>query len=73
VFAAQTSLLEFQLTPESAEQQFRQIVLSLKIKRKHEEYEDLKRQAASGVPGRELVIELDRRAKELAHLKGQRI
>ena len=73
VFQAQASLLEHGPDGDSAEHQFRQCQLALRIKRKNEEYEQLKRRAASGQPTRELLVELDRRARELAELKGQRL
>ena len=73
VFQAQAALLEHGPDGESAEQQFRQGQLALRIKRKNEEYEQLKRRAASGPPTHELLVELDQRARELAQLKGQRL
>jgi DNA primase len=73
VFQAQAALLEHGPDGDSAEQQFRQGQLALRIKRKNEEYEQLKRRAASGPSTRELLVELDQRARELAQLKGQRL
>jgi len=67
---AQLSLMEFQLTEESAEKEFRQLVLSLHIKRKKAEYEALVREAASRP---ELGAELVLRGKELDGLKRQRM
>ena len=73
VFSAQASVMQESMNEESAERQFQQIQLALRIKRKNEEYEALKRDAGSGAPSRELLLELDRRAKELAALRGQRL
>ena len=70
VFRAQAAMLEHGPNEESAEPEFRQILLSLHIKRKNEEIESLKRDAA-GRP--ELGAELARRTKELAALKSQRM
>ncbi len=73
VFQTQASLLEHGPDDDSVAEQFRQIQLALRIKRKNEEYEQLKRRATGGQPTRELIVELDQRARELAHLKGQRL
>jgi len=73
VFHAQASVMQESMNEESADQQFHQIQLALRIKRKNEEYERLKRDVGSGTPSRELLLELDRRARELAVLRGQRI
>ncbi len=55
---------------ESAVQEFQHNIISLRIKRKNEEIEILKRDAALRP---ELGAELDRRTKELAALKSQRM
>jgi DNA primase len=70
VFRAQAAMLEHGPNEESAEPEFRQIQLSLNIKRKNEEIESLKRDAANQP---ELGAELARRTKELAALKSQRM
>jgi DNA primase len=70
VFRAQAAMLEHGPNEESAEPEFRQILLSLNIKRKNEEIESLKRDAANQP---ELGAELARRTKELAALKSQRM
>ena len=70
VFRAQASMLEHGPNEASAEPEFRQILLSLHIKRVHEEIETLKRDAATRP---ELGAELARRTKELAALKSQRM
>lgn len=70
VFRAQASMLEHGPNEASAEPEFRQIVLSLQIKRKNAEIENLIREAATRP---ELGAELARRTKELARLKGQRM
>jgi DNA primase len=70
VFRAQAALLEHGPNEESAEPEFRQILLSLNIKRKNEEIENLMRNAANQP---ELGAELARRTKELAALKSQRM
>jgi hypothetical protein len=70
VFRAQAAMLEHGPNEESAEPEFRQILLSLNIKRKNEEIESLKRDAANRP---ELGAELARRTKELAALKSQRM
>lgn len=70
VFRAQASMLEHGPNEASAEPEFRQILLSLQIKRKNVEIETLIREAATRP---ELGAELARRTKELAKLKGQRM
>ncbi len=70
VSRAETAMLAHGPDEDSAEPEFRQIVLSLHIKRKNEEIEDLKREATTRP---ELGAELLRRTKELALLKGQRM
>ena len=70
VFRAQASMLEHGPNEASAEPEFRQILLSLHIKRVNEEIETLKRDAATRP---ELGAELARRTKELAALKSQRM
>ena len=70
VFRAQAAMLDHGPNEDSAEPEFRQIVLSLHIKRKNEEIESLKREAASRP---ELGAELAKRTKELAALKSQRM
>ena len=70
VSRAETAMLAHGPDEDSAEPEFRQIVLSLHIKRKNEEIENLKREA---VTRPELAAELDRRIKERAALKGQRM
>jgi hypothetical protein len=66
-------VLEHNLSEDDAERQFRQIQLALRIQRKNEEFEALRREATAGRASRELMLEIDRRAKELAELKGQRL
>jgi DNA primase len=73
LFRAQAAVLEHNLSEDDAEHQFRQIQLALRIQRKNEEFEALRQEAASGRASRELMLEIDRRAKELAELKGQRL
>ncbi len=73
LYQAQASALEEGLSDDAAEQQFRQIQLALRIQRKHEEFDVLKREAADGRASRDLMVEIDRRAKELAELKSQRL
>ncbi len=70
VFRAQAAMLEHGPNEESAEPEFRQIHLSLHIKRVNEEIEALLRDG-SGRP--DLGAELARRTKELAALKSQRM
>lgn len=72
VFQAQASVLGREGEDEDIEQQFRQIQLALRIRRKNQEFEELMRKAAGGSTDRELSAELDRRAKELAELKRRR-
>jgi DNA primase len=73
VFEAQASVLQEAMSPESAERQFDQIQLAMRIRRKNEEYESLIREASGTPANRELLLELDRRAKELASLRQQRL
>ncbi len=73
LFQAQAAVLEHNLSEDDAERQFRQIQLALRIQRKNEEFEALRREATAGRASRELMLEIDRRAKELAELKGQRL
>jgi DNA primase len=73
LYQAQASALEQGLSDDDAERQFRQIQLALRIQRKHEEFDALKREVADGRASRDLMLELDRRAKELAELKSQRL
>ena len=73
LYQVQASALEHNLSEDDAERQFRQIQLALRIQRKNEEFEALRQEAASGRASRELMLEIDRRAKELAELKGQRL
>ena len=70
VFRAQASMLDHGPTEDSAEPEFGQVLLSLHIKRKNEEIDSLKREAASRP---ELGAELVRRTRELAALKSQRM
>ena len=70
VFQAQASALEQELAEESADHDFRQIQLALRIRRKHEEIEVLKGRVKAE-PG--LNAELGIRVKELHQLKSQRI
>ena len=72
VFQAQASVLGEDNDDEDIEQQFRQIQLALRIRRKNQEFDVLMRQIAGGATDRDLSAELDRRAKELAELKRQR-
>jgi len=73
LYQAQAAALEHHLSEDDSERQFRQIQLALRIQRKNEEFEALRQEAASGRASRELMLEIDRRAKELADLKGQRL
>jgi DNA primase len=73
VFDAQASALKHEMTGEMAEQQFRQIGLALRIQRKSEEYEELKQKVTGNPKSRELLSELDRRMRELAQLRAQRL
>jgi DNA primase len=70
VFRAQAAMLDHGPAEDSAEPEFRQILLSLHIKRKNEEIETLKLEAARRP---ELGAELARHTKELAALKSQRM
>ncbi len=70
VFRAQAAMLDHGPTEDTAEAEFRQILLSLHIKRKNEEIESLKLEATHRP---ELGAELLRRTKELAELKGRRM
>ena len=70
VFGAQTAMLVHGPNEASAEPEFRQILLSLQIKRKNEEIEALKRDAANRP---EVGAELALRTKELAALKSRRM
>ena len=72
VFQAQASVLGEDNDDEDIEQQFRQIQLALRSRRKNQEFDVLMRQIAGGATDRDLSAELDRRAKELAELKRQR-
>jgi len=73
VFEAQASGLKGEMTAEIAEEQFHQIALALRIRRKNDEYEALKQQVSSNPTSRELMAELDRRMRELAELRAQRL
>jgi len=73
LYRAQAAALEQNLSEEDSERQFRQIVLALRIQRKNEEFEALRREAATGRANRDLMVEIDRRAKELAELKARRL
>jgi len=73
VFEAQASALKGELTADMAQEQFQQIALALRIRRKNEEYEALKQQVSSNPTSRELMAELDRRMRELAELRAQRL
>jgi DNA primase len=73
VFEAQASALKGEMTAEEAEQQIRQISLALRIRRKNDEYEALKQRVANDPTSRELMSELDRRMRELAELRAQRL
>jgi DNA primase len=73
LFRAQAAALEQNLNEDDTERQFRQIQLALRIQRKNEEFEALRREAAAGRTSRDLMLEMDRRAKELAELKAQRL
>jgi DNA primase len=70
VFRAQAAMLDHGPDEAAAEGEFRQILLSLHIKRKNEEIESIKREAATRP---ELGAELARHTKELAALKSQRM
>jgi hypothetical protein len=73
VAEAQAAALEQQLIEEDAAQIFRQIQLALRIQRKNEEFEAVKRRVAADPRSRELQGELQRHATELAKMKGQRL
>ena len=73
LFQAQAAALEHNLSEDDSSHQFRQIQLALRIQRKNEEFEALRREAAAGRTSRDLMLEIDRRAKELAELKAQRL
>ena len=73
LYQAQASALEEGLSDDAAEQQFRQIQLALRIQRKNAEFDALKREVADGRASRDVMVEIDRRAKELAELKSQRL
>ncbi len=73
LYRAQAAALEQNLSAEDSARQFRQIQLALRIQRKNEEFEALRREAAAGGASRDLMLEIDRRAKELAELKAQRL
>jgi len=73
VFEAQASALKGEMTAEVAEEQFHQIALALRIRRKIEEYEALKQRVSGNPTSRELMTELDRRMRELAELRAQRL
>ena len=70
VYQAQAAVLQQDLGEESAEHDFRQIQLALRIRRKNEEIERLKGRVKTE-PG--LNAELGMRVKELHQLKSQRI
>ena len=65
-------MLEQGMPAEAAEPHFVQIQLALRIRRRHEEFEALKREAGSS-PSREQLALLDTKSKELAKLKSMRI
>ena len=69
VFEVQAKALEQELTEEMVAHEFQQCVLSLRIQREVREIEELRRVAT---PSRDVVVELERRTRELAQLKGQR-
>jgi len=69
VFEAQASSLVQDLAGEAASEEFRQIQLALRIKRKNREIDDLTRQVKSNPA---LSAELNQRVKELHQLKAQR-
>ena len=73
VFEAQASALKADMTAEEAAEQFRQIDLALRIRRKNDEYEALKQKVSGDPTSRELMVELDRRMRELAELRAQRL
>ncbi|MEO8719207.1 MAG: toprim domain-containing protein, partial [Burkholderiales bacterium] len=69
VFQAQESAIDQGVTPESAAQEFRQLQIALRIRRKHREIEVLKGQVEANPA---LNAELHQRVKELHQLKAQR-
>jgi DNA primase len=69
VFEVQAKTLEQELTEEMVEREFQQCLLSLRIQREMRQIEELRKVAS---PAREVVVELERRTRELAQLKGQR-
>jgi len=69
VFQAQESAIDQGVTPESAAQEFRQLQIALRIRRKHREIEVLKGQVETNPA---LNAELHQRVKELHQLKAQR-
>ncbi len=69
VFQAQAAALEQELGADSAEHDFRQIQLALKIRRMNQEIELLKGRVGANP---QLNPELNQRVKELAQLKSQR-
>ncbi len=69
IFQAQESAIEQGVTPEAAAQEFRQLQIALRIRRKHREIESLKGRVAANPA---LNAELNLRVKELHQLKSQR-
>ena len=69
VFQAQESAIDQGVTPESAAQEFRQLQIALRIRRKHLEIDALKGQVEANPA---LNAELHLRVKELHQLKAQR-
>jgi DNA primase len=69
IFEVQAKSLEQGLTEEMAQREFEQCLLSLRIQREVREIEALRRVAS---PGRDVVVELERRTRELAQLKNRR-
>jgi DNA primase len=69
VFQAQAAALEHELGEDSAEHDFRQILLALRIRRMHEEIDALKGRVNADP---RLNSELNQRIKELTQLKSQR-
>jgi DNA primase len=70
---AQAAALDQEMTEDGAAQIFRQVQLALRIQRKNEEFEAVKRRVAADPRSRELQVEMQRHAAELAQLKGQRL
>jgi len=70
---AQAAALEHELSEDDAVRIFRQIQLALRIQRKNEEVEAVRRQVESDPRSRDLQVELRRHTAELAQLKGQRL